>query len=66
VNTHRTASLAAAIQITESFAQIEPTDPVKFDFALSRIGITEGCNGKYRAACEGCEIFDFCHEKTQR
>jgi uncharacterized protein (TIGR02757 family) len=61
VNTHKTASLSAAIQITESFATVEPADPVKYDFALSRIGITEGCNGKYRTSCEGCEIFDFCH-----
>jgi uncharacterized protein (TIGR02757 family) len=58
---HKTISLASAIQITESFAQIEPTDPVKFDFALSRIGITEGCNGKYDLRCKGCELFDFCH-----
>jgi len=58
---HKTISLASAVEITESFAQIEPADPVKFDFALSRIGITEGCNGKYRAVCEGCELSDFCH-----
>jgi uncharacterized protein (TIGR02757 family) len=58
---HKTISLASAVEITESFAKIEPTDPVKFDFALSRIGIIEGCNGKYRAACECCELFGFCH-----
>ena len=57
---HKTISLASAIEITESFAQIEPSDPVKYDFALSRIGITEGCNGKYRAACEVCELFELC------
>jgi uncharacterized protein (TIGR02757 family) len=58
---NKTISLATAIQITESFAQIEPADPVKYDFALSRIGITEGCNGKYNLRCESCELFDFCH-----
>jgi uncharacterized protein (TIGR02757 family) len=57
---NKTISLATALQITESFAQIEPADPVKFDFALSRIGIIEGCNGKHRAECEGCEILEFC------
>jgi len=57
----KTVSLSAAVEITESFAEIEPADPVKYDFALSRIGITEGCNGKYDLRCEGCEIFDFCH-----
>jgi uncharacterized protein (TIGR02757 family) len=64
--THRTISLASAIEITESFAQIEPADPVKYDFALSRIGILKGCNGKYRAVCEGCEIFGFCHEEARK
>jgi uncharacterized protein (TIGR02757 family) len=56
----KTVSLAAAVEITESFAQIEPADPVKYDFALSRIGIIEGCNGKYRTTCEGCEILELC------
>ena len=60
VNNRKTASLAAAVEITESFAQIEPTDPVKYDFALSRIGITEGCNGKYDLRCKGCELVEFC------
>jgi uncharacterized protein (TIGR02757 family) len=64
--THRTIFLASAIEITESFAQIEPADPVKYDFALSRIGITEGCNGKYNLRCEGCEIFALCHEGTKK
>jgi uncharacterized protein (TIGR02757 family) len=58
---NKTISLATALQITESFAQIESADPVKYDFALSRIGITEGCNGKYRQECECCEIFNLCH-----
>lgn len=63
---HKTISLASAIKITESFATVEPADPVKFDFALSRIGITEGCNGKYNLRCEGCEIFALCHEGTKK
>lgn len=56
----RTISLATAVQITEAFAKIEPADPVKYDFALSRIGILEDCNGKYRARCELCELFGVC------
>ena len=57
---HKTISLASAVEITESFAQIEPADPVKYDFALSRIGITEGCNGKYDLRCNDCELAEFC------
>ena len=56
----KTVSLAAAIEITESFAKIEPADPVKYDFALSRIGIVEDCNGRYRLRCEDCGLLVFC------
>jgi len=56
----RTVTLATAVRITQGFAEIEPTDPAKYDFALSRIGILDGCNGKYRQGCEDCELFGFC------
>jgi uncharacterized protein (TIGR02757 family) len=56
-------SLRAAIEITESFAEIEPSDPVKYDFALSRIGIVEDCNGRLRKGCEFCELFGFCSRR---
>jgi len=64
----KTPSLAAALKITESFLEITPPDPIKYDFALSRIGIVEGCNGKYTLRCRGCELLAFCHQgaKTQR
>ncbi|NOQ23493.1 MAG: TIGR02757 family protein [Candidatus Aegiribacteria sp.] len=35
----KTASCAAASEITESFSAINPDDPVKYDFALTRMGI---------------------------
>ncbi len=56
-------SLSTALEITDSFRQIAPADPVKYDFALSRVGITQGCNGKYELRCEACGLFDFCREK---
>jgi len=37
----RAVTLAAAIKITKRFAEIEPSDPVKYDFALSRVGILQ-------------------------
>jgi len=57
----RTVSLSTAVEITESFAEIEPTDPVKYDFALSRIGILENCNGNWQPGCQDCELFGFCY-----
>ena len=59
----RGVSLSAAVEITESFAEIEPADPVKYDFALSRIGILENCNGQLRKDCELCELFGFCRRR---
>jgi len=56
-------SLSAAAEITESFAEIEPADPAKYDFALSRIGILENCNGRRRKGCEFCELFGFCSRR---
>jgi uncharacterized protein (TIGR02757 family) len=53
-------SLSTAVKITEHFTQIEPTDPVKYDFALSRIGILDNCTGRHRSGCEFCELFKFC------
>lgn len=55
-----TISLKTAVQVTEGFAAIEPTDPVKYDFALSRIGILDDCDGHYRPGCEFCELFETC------
>lgn len=61
---HNTLSLATATAITESFSEIEPADPVKYDFALSRIGIVENCDGGYRPQCESCELDEFCRRST--
>jgi uncharacterized protein (TIGR02757 family) len=56
-------SLSTAVKITDCFAQIEPADPVKYDFALSRIGILDNCTGRRRSGCELCELFKFCFYK---
>lgn len=58
----KTISLKTAVEITDGFAQIEPADPVKYDFALSRIGIVENCTGRYRPGCEDCELFQWCRK----
>ncbi|HUS71664.1 MAG TPA: TIGR02757 family protein [Sedimentisphaerales bacterium] len=56
----KTASLSTALKITESFTEIEPTDPAKYDFALTRIGILDNCTGKHRSDCEFCDLFAIC------
>jgi uncharacterized protein (TIGR02757 family) len=59
----RSVSLSAAVQVTESFARMEPTDPVKYDFALSRIGILDNCTGQCRPVCARCELYPICLER---
>jgi uncharacterized protein (TIGR02757 family) len=59
----KTISLSAAIKITEGFAAVEPADPVKYDFALSRIGIVENCTGKISSRCRVCELFEYCSNR---
>ncbi len=56
-------SLATAVKITECFAEIEPADPVKYDFSLSRIGIVENCSGRHSNACRHCELLPFCRKR---
>jgi uncharacterized protein (TIGR02757 family) len=56
----KTVSLSTALEITKSFSKIEPADPVKYDFALTRVGIVEDCDGSYRPSCRDCELFEFC------
>jgi uncharacterized protein (TIGR02757 family) len=59
----KTLTLAAAREITAGFAAISPDDPVKYDFALSRIGIVEHCSGKPDRRCKTCSLFAFCNHK---
>jgi len=56
----KTVSLSTALKITKKFTKIEPADPVKYDFALTRVGIIEDCDGGYRPSCRDCELFEFC------
>lgn len=37
-------SLKAAVEVTDRFAKIDPTDPVKYDFALCRLGMSGNDN----------------------
>ena len=39
------ADMRTAVEITESFRSIVPEDPVRYDFALTRLGIRDGMDG---------------------
>jgi uncharacterized protein (TIGR02757 family) len=46
-----------AREITESLKQLDPADPLKYDFALCHHGISGMCSGeKSKDACPSCAI----------
>ncbi|MRR06294.1 MAG: TIGR02757 family protein [Deltaproteobacteria bacterium] len=49
-----------AQEITATLKTLDSGDPVKYDFSLCHLGISEGCRGTIREACQACAIFDIC------
>lgn len=49
-----------AVEITAALRELDPDDPVKYDFSLCHLGISEGCDGKDREACLRCAIAEIC------
>jgi uncharacterized protein (TIGR02757 family) len=63
LHNRETVNLKTALKITESFRKICPQDPVKYDFALCRIGIIKNCSGKKNNYCPDCELAELCRGK---
>lgn len=61
--TSRTRSdLRMAIEVTEGLKKFDPDDPIKYDFPLAHIGISEGCTHKYvENICKDCFLKRFCN-----
>jgi uncharacterized protein (TIGR02757 family) len=50
-----------AEEITASLRELDPEDPVRYDFALCRLGILDKCpRTRDLAMCESCMIRDIC------
>ena len=49
-----------AREITAHLRRLDPADPVKYDFSLCHLGISEGCDGTGRELCQGCPIAGIC------
>lgn len=56
----RTADWRMACEITTALRRYDNHDPVKYDFPLCHLGISEGCNGRHGTACRACPIAAFC------
>jgi len=49
-----------AREITARLRELDPADPVKYDFSLCHLGISEGCDGKGGSTCLTCPITELC------
>lgn len=57
----KSADWQTASSITERLARFDPHDPVKYDFAICRLGILDLCSRKRRKEnCEVCLLRDVC------
>jgi uncharacterized protein (TIGR02757 family) len=53
----RTRGWKMAADITRALAEIAPEDPTRYDFALTRMGILEGCPRHSRSRpCDLCAL----------
>jgi uncharacterized protein (TIGR02757 family) len=49
-----------AREITAALRRIDPADPVRYDFSLCHLGISEGCNGNDPLRCRNCPVHLIC------
>lgn len=56
----KSADWRMACEITAALRLMDPDDPVRYDFSLAHLGISEGCNGADPLRCLSCAIRDIC------
>ena len=57
----KSAGWPMAVEITESLKKLDPDDPVKYDFAICRLGILDKCPAApLPHKCAACEIKGIC------
>jgi len=61
LNHRKSADWLAARGITDQLSRFDPKDPVRYDFALCRLGILDLCSRKRRKEqCDVCLLRDVC------
>ncbi len=63
LTTRTNATMKTAIEVTRALTRFDPMDPVKYDFALCRMGILKLCPAKKNSTvCQRCELYAVCLE----
>jgi len=47
-------------EITAALRKLSPEDPVRYDFSICHLGISEGCSGSGSDSCSGCVLAGHC------
>ena len=56
-----TADWKAALEVTAELRRMDAADPVRYDYALCRLGILKVCPKRRQARrCAGCPLYDVC------
>ena len=60
----RTPNWSMAVEITNTLRKFDPDDPIKYDFALCRVGMVNPCPEKPdNKKCSSCPVVRFCKKK---
>jgi uncharacterized protein (TIGR02757 family) len=62
ITTKKSLNWRTTLEVTEFFRSVDPDDPVKYDFALSRLGILDLCQKRFKTEiCGECKLLSVCH-----
>jgi len=62
LTSRRTPDWRMACEITAALRPFDPADPVKYDFSICHLGISEGCSGTRAACCQACPVAQHCSQ----
>lgn len=62
----KAADWRMALEITSALRVFDPADPVKYDFSLAHLGISDGCDGKNPSSCLSCPIVGICRQNLSK
>ncbi len=62
----KAADWRMAQEITSALRAFDHLDPVKYDFSLAHLGISDGCDGRDMSRCVSCQIAPICAQNRSK
>ena len=62
----KAADWRMAGEITAALRSFDAADPVKYDFSLAHLGISDGCDGRDMSRCPCCPIVGICAQNATK